>query len=619
MSTKSHFTEHSRNGVAHGRLASKIFRGIEELNTSDLLAREVIQNSWDAARKLRVQLNQPKLPFQMRFRFVNFTGEEKKRIVEFLKLEEIYSQSKHMKKKSSEKVEIAYKKILDPKEPLKFLYCEDFGAHGLYGAIDKRSKSIMFKALYMFGDTDKGDDQGSGGSYGFGKSAFIQGSGIRTVLAYSSFEPFEGDPVTRRFVGFSYWDNFHIDDDYFDGRAIFGAQAKNPGSPFEDNEADTVAEALGFERRSSKKSEGLGTSLGLVAPSITPQELLSSLEKWWWPALVANQMEISVIDETGHEHFPRPQRNEFVRPFLKTYSIARGETKAIDAMGEVLVSQGWQKSHGIRLGEYALRRIDDEELVALEDEEANCPLVAVMRKPLMVVEYKSYKRSRIPIRGTFVASEDADGFLKLSEPAQHDHWDTKPVAEASDDENKAAAIAKSVDDQLKKGLAKFIEQISPPSPRDRQTLSMFADLLKGLLTGKKPGPKKPTGNSKMPFEIQFTRAVQPEEAAKNQVKTSATVQVSLSPNADADSYPVRVSFEFTIVEDEDDKGDSWPVDVRLVSKVPGFTTKVDGVYGELKKGAKVGFEVVSHPYDANWTGMLRPRVELQSVNKGEGN
>ena len=619
MSSKWHWTDLPRLGGAAGGLASKIFRGIEELDTSDLLAREVIQNSWDAARKLRAQLNQPKLPFQMRFRFVDFTGDDKKKIVEFSKLEEIYLQSKHMKKKSAQKAEVAFKKILDPKEPLKLLFCEDFGAHGLYGSIEKQSKSIMFKALYMFGDTDKGDDQGSGGSYGFGKSAFIQGSGIQTVLAYSSFQPFEGDPVTRRFVGFSYWDNFHIDDYSYDGRAIFGAPAKNPGSPFEDKEADTVAAALGFGVRSSQKPENLGTSLGLVSPSITPQGLLHSLEKWWWPALVANQMEISVIDEAGQEHFPRPQRNEFVRPFLKTYSIARGETKAIDAMGEVLVSQGWQKSHGIRLGEYALRRIDDEELVAQEDEEANCPLVAVMRKPLMVVEYKAYKRSRIPIRGTFVASEDADGFLKLSEPAQHDHWDTKPVAEASDDEIKAAAIAKSVDDQLKKGLAKFIDQISPPSPRDRQTLSMFADLLKGLMTGKKPGPKKPTGNTKMPFEIQFTRAAQPEEALKNQVKTSAVVQVSLSPNAEEESYPVRISFEFTIVEDEDDKGDKWPLDMRLVTKVPGFVTKADGIYGDLKAGEKVGVEVVSHPYDPNWTGMLRPKVELQIPSKGQEN
>jgi len=264
MTLKWHWTELSRLGGAAGGLASKIFRGIEELDTADLLAREVIQNSWDAARKLRAQLKQPKLPFEMSFRFVDFIGEEKNKFLDFLRLEEIYSQSKHWKKKPAEKAEVAFKKILDPKEPLKLLFCEDFGAHGLYGAIDKRSKSIMFKALYMFGDTDKGDDHGSGGSYGFGKSAFIQGSGIRTVLAYSSFQPFENDATTRRFVGFSYWDNFHIDDNFYDGRAIYGAPSKNPGAPFEDDEADQVATAAGFKLRSNEHPEGLGVAASTV-------------------------------------------------------------------------------------------------------------------------------------------------------------------------------------------------------------------------------------------------------------------------------------------------------------------------------------------------------------------
>jgi hypothetical protein len=103
------------------------------------------------------------------------------------------------------------------------------------------------------------------------------------------------------------------------------------------------------------------------------------------------------------------------------------------------------------------------------------------------------------------------------------------------------------------------------------------------------------------------------------VKTSAVVQVSLSPNAEEESYPVRISFEFTIVEDEDDKGDKWPLDMRLVTKVPGFVTKADGIYGDLKAGEKVGVEVVSHPYDPNWTGMLRPKVELQIPSKGQEN
>jgi hypothetical protein len=469
----------------------------------------------------------------------------------------------------------------------------------------------------MFGDTDKGDDQGSGGSYGFGKSAFIQGSAIKTVFAYSAFQPFENDSVTRRFVGFSYWDNFNIKDEYFDGRAIFGDNSAKPGSPFNDKEADKRAKLGGFSIRDASNPEELGTSLALIAPQINEEQLLSAIEKWWWPALIDGQMEVKLINEEGKVIFPRPMKNEFVKTFIKSYSIAKLETKASETNREMLASQGWQKSQGIKLGEFALR-IQDEEEIAFEDEgENNFTTRAVMRNPKMIVEYKMYERRRIPVRGVFIASNEADEYLKLSEPAQHDHWDTKPVSDASDKEFKAAAIAKSVDEQIRKGLSRFIDQVSPPSPRDRQVLTLFADLMSGLLMGKKVGPTQAPTNPKMPFEIQFTKPAQAEVHGTDEVKTAAIVQVSLSQNAKEERYPVNIKFDFTITEDEDQKGDEWPVDFKVLDGNKDFKVTNDEISGVLKRDTKLQIEVISKPYDANWTSMLKPKVELKlTKNKG---
>lgn len=617
MTSKWHWAELPPLGGAAGGLASKIFRGIEQLDTADLLAREVIQNSWDAARKLRAQLKKPDLPFEMVFRFVSLSGKEKDLFLEQFNLASIREQSKHMKKRSAEKSNEAFSKVFNQSTPLRILFCEDYGAHGLYGPIDKPSTSILFKALYMFGDTDKGEDQGSGGSYGFGKSAFIQGSGIKTVLAYSAFLPFEDDPTTRRFLGFSYWDNFNIKDSYFDGRAIYGNNSKRPGLPFEDKDADREASKVGFTLRNGHEHQALGTSLALISPQIDANSLMNAIEKWWWPALIDNQMQIRVVHEDGTVAFPRPLRNQFTKPFLQAYSIAKGEVKASEASKEMLVSSGWQKSQGIKIGEFALRMLDDEETQFEEETEGNFPTIAVMRNPKMIVEYKTYERRRLPVRGVFIASQEADEFLKLSEPAQHDHWDTKPVSDANDKEVKAALIARSVDDQLKKGLARFIEQISPPSPRDRQVLTLFADLMSGLLSGKKTGPTPPPPNSKMPFEIQFVEPAMAEAYGADKVRTRSQIQVSLSPNAKEKEYLVKISFDFTITEEEDQKGDPWPVNVSVLSKSSNFTQESSRLIGILDSKSKIQIQIVSDPYDPNWTALLKPKVEVHAKN-GKG-
>ena len=83
----------------------------------------------------------------------------------------------------------------------------------MYGAFEG-AKSKMFLALISVGYTVKGS--GSGGSYGYGKAGLIAGSSTRTVYAYSCFAPQEDDvvdgkPVTRRFLGMSYWGQHSVE------------------------------------------------------------------------------------------------------------------------------------------------------------------------------------------------------------------------------------------------------------------------------------------------------------------------------------------------------------------------------------------------------------------------
>jgi hypothetical protein len=604
-----HWIELQRLGGAGGGLAGKVFKGIDTFTASDLLAREVIQNSWDASRKLNSGRSKSKrIPFKMEFRFIELNGKDKASFLKIAGLQEIHEESKSMKKSDAKVAEENFS-VINSDSPLRILVCSDFGAHGLYGAISAGSDSILFKALYMFGETGKADEDGTGGSYGFGKSAFIVGSGIKTVFAYSSFAPLANDKVTRRLVGTTYWGS-HRDAAGRDleGRAIYGdPDAGEAGIPFEDSKADELAGKLFMEKRSAATEDDLGTSLLLVHPQVDAEELIDSIEKWWWPALVDNEMEIVVYTADGQRLMPRPMNNSYVRPFLKAYELAVGRSKQSSVIQESLISAAWQEVDGVNIGSAALRVASEEELALEESEGGHFPRIALLRNPKMIIEYKDFERRRVAVRGVFVASNDADGHLRNTEPAHHGHWDKKKSNEIP---SQSTAIAEAVYSKLSTGLRKFIEEVSPTPPNERETLSVFSELMRGLLAGKKSGPKLPPKASKMPLEINFIK--QPSvKAHRDQVFTESVFKISLGPNAENKTYNLRITADFQILEEESDSGESWPCHVTIAKNSADFEViSTNELIGRINIGEVIEVQVKSDLYDRNWTSKLKPQVEV---------
>ena len=618
MTAKQWFwTEIPDFGGASGGLASKVFKGIDELNGDDLLAREVIQNSWDAHRKLNQgKTKSSKVPFKMEFRFIELSGKEKNDFIKISGIEEIYAQSKMMKKSESERAEQEFSKVLKSKT-LTLLVCSDFGAHGLYGAINLKTESILFRALYMFGDTGKDEDSGAGGSYGFGKSAFIRGSSIQTVFAYSSFKPYKTDQVTRRFVGASYWGSHRTSDNKdLEGRAILGDQTKaNHYTPFEDQEADKFAKQLGFQIRTSKSEADLGTSLLLIQPQVTPESLLYAIEKWWWPAIIDDEMEVVVVDAKGNELHPRPKTNTFVAPYLRPYEVLSGRSKISSVLREKIVSERWQMVNGVTLGKALLRVANEDELqIEQEGGGERFPKIALMRSPKMIIEYRDYPKGRIAVRGVFIADESSDGHLKNTEPAQHSHWDEKISPEIPEHSTK---VAKAVQDRLREGLREFINEVDPPSPNEKQTLNFYADLMRGFLQGKKVGPAPKPPVSKMPIEINFSQQPSPV-AYKHEVCTEAKFKISVAKSSAESEYVLRITADFRILENEGDNGDIWPCHVNLVKPNKNFLVISNNeIEGKISKGEIIEVSVKSDLYDANWTSKLKPLVQIISKKSEE--
>lgn len=177
-------------GGAAGEAYSNVFAGTG-MDPAETLAREAIQNSVDAA--LPAQANKVRVAF----RRVVLTGGDKVRFVESLDLASFSERREALELPPQNSAD----HLADPSVPLDLLYIEDYETHGLFGD-PHDSESHFHRLLFSLGDSAKArSDDATGGSFGFGKAVYSTNSQIRTIVAFSVFEPTAGDDHYARIDG----------------------------------------------------------------------------------------------------------------------------------------------------------------------------------------------------------------------------------------------------------------------------------------------------------------------------------------------------------------------------------------------------------------------------------
>lgn len=622
-------------------------RAVRGVFTPDvLLSREVIQNSWDAARKLRRLLNDGSIPFRVEFRFKSFRGQAKRDLIKVMGLHELAAQ----RSAGGSRIKIASGSILDRLDDdsdLKILFVSDFGAHGLYGQPQLlNSESVMFNAIYYMGGSKKRDnDSGTGGSYGFGKAAFIRGSGIRTVFAYTAFQPYPGesnanDPVNKRLVGFCWWNDHKAEGKAFDGRGHFadlkalggGPTSEAKRVPYEDEGADALAAQLGIPLRDASKPSELGTTLAIVEPTVTPLGLKAAIEMNWWPALEDSLMDIEIFDEEGHSIAVDPSENAGLRPYIQAYRIAKGERPAVLADGEKVISTKWQKRSAARLDPGTCVAIAGTSDAAEDDDymsedvpdflKPDTSAVALMRDPRMVVQYKVFRRFRVPIKGVYVSSAELDALLGDTEPPLHNEWSTAASDDISADATDAASATLR---SIARSISEFAAEIAPTPKADARPPSHYASLVSKFLRTPRDKGKGGGRSSVEPISIEYSKSAEPHSTG-SLIATTANVDIRLADKAKVDSQEVLVRCFFNILEDESESGGtSWPVRIKPSKKRgAGFVyDKDEGAWrGSINKTRAVTFEIETDPYEPGWTGHLLPTVTPIGANQaaeGEAN
>lgn len=614
-------TEAGRPGMS-GDIA-KLFRHEAQKNpgvfaidppssAATLLAREVIQNSWDAARELQYSdSDAPK--FEIEFRFQELRGSDKEALVKGLDLR---SHADRVASIDRSKIGLTAHDCLDSldsDEPLKVLEIRELAASGMYGQWDQ-NRSHMYLALLSLGFTEK--FSGAGGSYGYGKAGLINGSRIRTIVAYTCFRERDDEPgITRRLLGVTYWGAHDYNGVNHPGIATFSMGSAGAIKPLENEDADRVAAELGIDIRSPEIPEDLGTTFLLVDTPLRPQDLVRAIERSWWPAILEGDFVATVIDYDGSTKAPRPKKDPVLSTFIDAWELAVGrsapnedeyistiESQSREPLGKLgLVSdpKGWS---------YA------EQMAGPDDEDvAHRSLIALTRSPRMVVEYFEAGRAVPYVRGVFIADSGIDEKLRQTEPKAHDSWRVK--AEDGEVAPEALAVADLVIKRIKERVRSFRYRIKPrTTPPEDANLPFFNDIMRKMMSGVAKGTRQPIPDTR-PISIRLEH--EPRIASiPGLIQVAGAVSYSLSEHFEGDEAPVAITINYRFIED-DRLGDH----VNLTITPPEGFTSLNGqgeFNGVLKRGDDARFTFVSDPYDPNWSGRLIVNGDVLSTAGDQG-
>ena len=595
--------------------------GNEGIAAADLVAPEGLQNSWGAALP-KTEDDAP--AFRFKFRFVEYVDDEHSKIVKTLGLRALLDQRKSLQSDARDIPELEdVRCLLDSKKPLRVLYLEDFGTHGMFGDPKKFKSSHLYKAMYILGSTSKNVEDGTrGGTFGFGKSAFIGASEIHTAIAYTRFAPRDDDDATRSLVGFTWWGDHEVGKDSYQGRAMFGRAKKltrDGAEPLVDKDADGMAEQLGMTARSSKKSD-FGSTVMIISPTVDAEDLKIAVERNWWPALEDQLMDVVIERADGSQLVPRPRSNKNLRPFLQAYGIARGLKTPEDENTERLASAKWRADQsGREYGDLALVLDTEFDLAESSEEsnygEAHSPTVALIRGPKMVIEYKSFS-SRHPIRGVFIASQSIDNHLRQVEPPAHNSWEKNWTKQMN---KESKAVAKATMDRIRRSVREFAQEFAPPPSSFTANLPLLGSLLGGLFGGKALGKTPKSGPGPGPATDKLLiHTAQPDQkiavAGREEIYLRKWISVKIPRASQWETATLRFAVSVSIGEEVEAKKTKDLIDLKEVIAPDGFIKSKDGqkFEGQVRGGQELVFKITTAPYWKDLTAVVTPEVELFS-------
>lgn len=565
-----------------------------------LVAREVIQNSWDSARE-RAEADRA-VPFQLRFQFVRLTGSERELFIRTSHLRELKSRADEV---GHADLKLASENILQTpmadEDPVNVLLISEQGTTGLYGNFDS-SRSKMYRAMAMVGGSAKTGS--AGGSYGYGKAGMIRASRTRTVMAYTCHHDREDERgVTRKFLGMAYWESHSFGEQDFTGFGRLGNASERGTRPAVNELADELAGALGVSIRNPGDPGDIGTTFVVVDPDVEAEGLRKAVERNWWPAMVrfGHEFDIEIIDYNGDVHFPRMRGDAVVASFVRAYEVATmPQDAAVSTERKADITSPGVR--GRKVGQFgATSDPAGWSFAELNPDHSaeHCSLVALIREPHMVVKYEVPKRQKPHVRGVFVADPSVDSQLRETEPKAHDDWATS--ADADEVSPEAVNLAKSIKNAIRREVGALQRELQPPTPpRNEIRLPLFEKLARGLLEDGGSRPSRPPEGA--PRQVSISIDARPC-LVENGVALEADIGLALAPRVQSGKATGQCKMRLRVVEGEERGRDSIALEITSPPGQFDVEYAKDGsliVRGPLTHDL-LTLRLASAPYEEDWT------------------
>lgn len=402
--------------------------GAPKLEPLELLVREAVQNSWDARKH-----DDRDVEFGLEYLTLSDTARD------FLNTSILHSHPPDLARtrRMSEK--------------LSALLVWDRGTRGLAGPTrpTERNSDVrdFVNFVYMIGETKEARDHHdtvTGGTYGYGRSAFFRASAARTIFLHTRTEV--KGILESRFIGIAWVEKYDGPDGArHTGRHWWGRKDGDWVGPVTGEAADEIARRLGMPL---PEERGTGTTIMVLdpetsadhvdsegdeeaeAPAASPREQVVSSLLWnCWPRMVAGGLNFVVRWDGENVEVPEPTKHPRLKGFVRAFDVLRGIRKK-SAMSRRFDIDLIRPS--VHLGRLGLARTPFIETQYGPD--PSCPIsqtsplrhVALMRKTLLVLKYM--EPSRIPPRdgeqytGVFVTDGGVEEVFARSEPPSHDDW-----------------------------------------------------------------------------------------------------------------------------------------------------------------------------------------------------
>lgn len=606
-----YFERQGSMGGAGGEAFKSVFNGTGR-DPAATLAREAVQNSVDAALDENETV-------EVQFNFRQLTGDDKAKLFQDAGLNEMVDRRDRLGLIDSNCLGQA-------DDPLDLLYVEDYGTTGLAGD-PKLPSSHLRKLLLDLGGSPKAKTthehtvrgRKPGGSYGFGKAAYSSTSKIGVIFAFSKTTDSNGEDISV-LMGAAYQADHDYGEGSFTGRAWMGVQESAPDAgpvfhPFTGQDAEKIAKSLGFDR-----DEGYGTSILIVDCPIDPKHLVRGLEDYWWPRIDAGLLDASVSSQDGDD-VPRPKKQKHLQPFIQAYGVAlekspeeSRERKQIPFRQKTIEDPDERKVSIGKLGLVAINE-DEEDYPLGEEYDDLVNTIALIRSPMMVVKYQSTGRSRgafANLVGCFVADDDIDGILRLSEPPPHDEWDPGaerlPIASESYPE-----VVRSVNQRIKRSFKEFQKDASPPDPYDQRRLTAVERTLAQWFGASRRNNPNPEPNpSPISLNADGPRLTLTDEG---ELAARGTLTIRFGQKAlESDMARIPIELRLSLKVKEDDgvsSKDPVPFAMEMLEGKMELVKEESGQQvwrGILERGASIKAHFMSEPYSRTWTIQMVPEV-----------